>query len=134
MGESDAPALWPSRLVRGLIWLIYFVAWSTALLLPVPVKPGEGLRDPDLLFLFSKSLHVLAYAFFAGLTGWLRPAGRQRWLLIGLLAAHGAATEFLQWYFPELGRYGCVRDVLLDWLGIALGVAVTWNWWRQPAG
>lgn len=134
MDDPEASVLRPTRLIRGLIWLAYMAAWSTALLMPQPVYVGAVLQDPDVIFSVAKSTHVLAYAVFAGLSGWLRLGGRQRFFLLGFLAAHGVITEFLQWYFPALGRYGSVRDVLLDWLGVALGVAVTWKWWRHPAG
>jgi hypothetical protein len=63
------------------------------------------------------------------LTGWLVVRQRTRWLLLALLFGHACGTELLQ-YLMDVGRTGSVRDVGLDWLGIALGVALTWKWYR----
>lgn len=134
MVAPSAEVVWPARSVRWSIWLIYVVSWSAALLVPVPVKPRENsaLLHPLVLFLFSKSLHVAAYALLAVLSGWLRLRGRACWLMMAFLLFHAAATEFLQWLLPT-GRTGCVRDVVLDAVGIGLGMAITWKWWRQEA-
>jgi VanZ family protein len=116
--------MWPSRKIRVLIWFVYVLSWSTALLVPVPSLP-----DPDVQFTVAKALHVAAYAVLALLTLWLRLGGWWRWLLLAFLFAHGVLTEFLQWYFPALGRNGCVADVIRDWVGVTLGLALWFGWW-----
>jgi len=133
MGDANAAALWPTRKVRVLIWGCYVVAWTTALLVPVPPPPVEALRDPDVQFTLAKTLHVAAYALLAILTGWLRLGGPWRWLLLVGLFGHGVLTEFFQWYFPALGRTGCVPDVIRDWVGVTLGLILSWKWWLRKA-
>lgn len=128
MDEASVPAMWPSRRIRGLIWLGYVLSWSTALLVPIPTAPVEALRDPALQFVLAKTLHVTAYALLAILTVWLRLGGWWRWLLLAFLFAHGVLTEFFQWYFPALGRTGCVADVIRDWIGVTLGLALWFGW------
>src|SRR5579859_5349446 len=99
---------------RWLIWLVYVVAWTWALLLPNPdewarallglstIPPGVdvGVRQSVLDFVqsfgFAKGLHVTAYAGFAILSGWLRVPRSSRWLLILLMSLHGMGTEFMQ--------------------------------------
>jgi VanZ family protein len=129
MSMGDVAVMWPSRKTRGLIWLVYTLSWSTALLVPVPQPPVEALRDPVVRFTLAKALHVSAYMLLALLTLWLRPAGAWRWLLLAFLLAHGILTEFFQWYFPSLGRSGCVEDVIRDWVGVSLGLALWFGWW-----
>jgi VanZ family protein len=122
---------------RWPIWGIYTVAWSMALLVPNPVYlvlshgPGGKKIDPALewgLFLFAKTLHVMAYALAAVLTGWLRAPGRWRWVLLAFWSLHACGTEFGQLFVPT--RTGSLRDVGLDHLGLLIGVALTWRWWR----
>jgi VanZ family protein len=120
--------MWPSRRIRGLIWLVYTVSWSTALLVPMPPAPIEALRDPEVEFTVAKGLHVLAYALLTLLTLSLRLDGAWRWVLLAFPFAHGVATESLQWYFAALGRHGCIEDVIRDWVGVALGLALWFGW------
>jgi VanZ family protein len=128
-----AKLLFPPPPMRWLIWALYMVAWTTALLVPVPPQPeGSPLTEPDVRFYFSKAVHVSAYTAFALLTGWLRAPVRWRSWLLALLFAHGAATETLQALLPT-GRHGCVEDVLLDSLGISIGLALSWKWWRRQS-
>jgi VanZ family protein len=112
--------------LRWLIWLFFLTAWTIALLVPIPDTPMPVGDGPDLKWLIGKPLHVSAYAFLTILAAWLPIRGRWR-LLMPLLLVHAGATEFLQ-NFVE--RTGSVRDVLLDWLGISLGLVITWRWWR----
>jgi VanZ family protein len=122
-GDASVSAMWPSRKARVLIWFVYCVSWFTALLVPLPPLP-EAFRDPGVRFTLHKTVHVAAYAVLALLTVWLRPCGWWRWPLIAFLFAHGVLAEFCQWYFPALGRNGSVKDVIRDWLGVALGLAL----------
>jgi VanZ family protein len=121
--EASVSAMWPSRRIRVLIWFVYVLSWSTALLVPVP-----SLGDRDVQFMLAKTLHVAAYAVLALLTLWLRAAGWWHWLLLVFLFAHGVLTEFCQWYFPALRRTGQVADVIRDWVGVALGLALWLGW------
>ena len=115
---------------RWLVWSAFVVCWTVSLLMPVPVQPEEsGLKSREVLFYFSKTLHVGAYAFFTVLSGWLRVPARQRGWLLAFLFVHAAGTETLQALLPT-GRTGRVPDVLLDSLGIVVGVALSWPWWR----
>jgi hypothetical protein len=130
---------------RWVVWWLYVGIWTWALLLPNPdrwvralilpdtVAAGEGHPVREKLlhvvssFVFSKTLHVTGYALLAIVSGWQRVSGRYRWGLLGFMSLHALATEFLQTYAP--GRHPSSRDVSLDHLGIALGVAVSWKWW-----
>jgi VanZ family protein len=114
---------------RWTIWIVFALAWTVALVAPVPET--EELPFGELLVtrkvLFAKSVHVAAYAVFAVLTGWLPVPLRWRPLLMFLLMFHGAATEFIQLHLVY--RSGLLSDVLLDHLGIALGWCASWKWW-----
>src|SRR5208337_1845642 len=114
--------------VRWRLWWTFVVLWTVALLMPLPRLKEKGPEWDDAIFTFSKSVHIGAYAFFAGLSAWLHVPARHRWLLLVFMGLHGAGTEFLQWLLPT-GRNGCLRDVGLDYIGILLGVALTWKWW-----
>jgi len=116
--------------IRWTVWLLFAAAWTTALLMPVPVKPDTGLGSPAVLYGFSKAVHLSAYALFAILTAWLPVRGTARWLLLAFLPVHAAGTEFLQWLLP-MGRTGCVVDVGLDVLGIGMGMGLNWMWRQQ---
>jgi VanZ family protein len=117
---------------RWRIWLAYLAAWTAALLLPVSVGsfPVGGDLQIDLKFLFGKTLHVLAYAVLAGLSGWLRVPYRYRWLLLFFVMAHGTVTELLQRLVPN--RTGELADVGFDHLGVAIGLIATRRWWSEP--
>ncbi len=128
-GGPEAHRLGPR--IRWAVWSLYLLAWSAALLTPHPMGAARALLPSDLRFLAAKALHVSAYALLAILTGWLRAGPRSRWLLLALLSGHAFATEFGQ-RFVAL-RTGSWRDVGLNHLGLLLGVALTWYWWRSPA-
>ena len=130
-GEPISVPLRPSLAVRRWLWLLYAIAWTTALLMPVPFRlpPESGWLVP--LFTFSKLLHICAYALFTGLSAWLRLAVPYRWLLLVLLVGHGMLTEYLQFLMRNIShRTGQWSDVVLDCFGISLGAALTWKWWR----
>jgi VanZ family protein len=122
----DAVAAW----ARWGAWLAALAAWTVALLTPQPVEVGRRVLPEGTLFPAAKVLHVGAYAFLAATAAWLRLARRGRWLLPAALVLHGAATEWLQTFVPP--REGSLRDVALDGLGVAIGLALTWPWWRGP--
>jgi VanZ family protein len=130
MMQSSRRGWWPAKKYRWCFWAVYLAAWSVALLVPMAGGPGWTAGNLDLKLLFSKALHVCAYAVLAGLTGWLEVPCRFRWLLMYVLAAHAMVTEFFQQYVP--GRTGMVQDVGLDLIGVALGCLATWRWWSEP--
>jgi VanZ family protein len=116
---------------RWLIWWIFAIVWSAALLRPEPVHaaevtfPEEGVR-----YVAGKTLHVGAYAVLAVLSSWLPITRPWRWLLLVVLSAHAMGTEFIQQFVPE--RTGSWRDVGFDHIGLILGVLVSWKWWLRP--
>jgi VanZ family protein len=134
MNDSGKHGADPQTFLRWAVWIAFLVLWSTALLVPDPVgfllriKP-DSLELTDLAtFLMAKTLHVTAYAVAAILTGWLRAPGSWRWLLLAFWFLHAGATELGQRFVP--GRTGSLRDVALDHLGLLIGLALSWRWWR----
>jgi len=120
------------RRSRLLLWWIYLIGWTTALVAPIRDQTAWVVTaiNIDLKFLVAKTVHVVGYALFAALTGWLLVPLRARWLMMFLLMSHGTLTELIQEHVE--GRNGNLHDVALDQLGIALGVLFTWRWWRDP--
>ena len=135
------------RVGPWLLWLTYLGAWTWALLVPNPPGLVRALLFPDaaptpdgaevrwqlLLILqsfhFSKVVHVVGYAGFAVCSAWLRLPRRFRWVLLLFLSIHAVGTELLQNLEPT--RHPSWRDVGLDHLGIALGLALTAKWWLE---
>ena len=121
----------PPRLRRWLVWLAYAVLWTTALLVPIPSHPLTlGDVSPSIRFPVAKTIHVLAYAAFAVLTGRLGVRARLRWLPLFVVMAHAPASELLQQLTTT--RTGTLRDVAFDHLGVALGLLASWRWWSAP--
>ncbi len=119
-----------ARKVRWLVWSVYAALWTTALIVPIPDKHSWGLPEMqfDLKFFVAKSAHLSCYALFAMLTGWLRAPRQWRWLLMFVLMGHATLTEMIQ---EQVGRGGALHDVALDHVGIAVGLVLTWKWWRD---
>jgi hypothetical protein len=119
---------------RWWIWGAFVLAWTVALLAPIPPNGPLGLTGFELkpkLFL-TKGLHLSAYAFLAVLTGWLRVPIRYRFILIFFLMAHATYSEVLQYALEEYShRSGTLMDVALDNIGIAIGLALSWRWWTR---
>jgi VanZ family protein len=109
---------------RGLLFLLVLALWTWKLLEPIPVPARITHELSDVArFLLAKGLHLSAYAV---LTVWairLPLSAYGRCFLVGLLALHGVATEIGQTFVP--GRTGSAVDILIDWLGIGLGVVVS---------
>jgi VanZ family protein len=118
---------------RWPIWTVYVIAWTYALLSPLPETSHWKIPDLelDLEYLFSKSVHISAYAVLAVLTAWLRAPVRYRFLLMFFVMVHPTITELLQYAIEYLGRTGALLDVGFDHLGIALGVFLAWKWWVE---
>jgi hypothetical protein len=132
MNEANGKGRGIPQSWRWLLWLGYAAAWTTALLMPVPqvdllTEEGAGI---DLQYLFSKCVHVSAYAVFAGLSAWLRVPARYRAPLLFVVMVHAPATELLQNLTSH--RTGCLEDVGFDHLGVAIGLLLTWRWWTAP--
>jgi len=117
-------------MLRVAIFLAFLVLWTWKLLepQPVPEELRDGLERAGLSFLAAKTLHASGYAFLTVLAVSLPVPRRWNWFLVGLLAWHGVATEIGQTFVPN--RTGRVRDVLIDWLGIGLGLLAAFAWKR----
>lgn len=113
-------------IVRGLGWCLCLTLWTVALLTIYPAQIGQEITPEALRFPAAKCLHVSAYAFLTGYLQWLS-LGRWRWLLLAFLSLHTVGTEFGQLFVP--GRHGQFSDVLIDHIGLALGIALTWRYW-----
>ena len=87
----------------------------------------KGNLGPGYFFSAGKALHLTAYAVFALLTSRL-PSRRRIFILIVVL--HAPLTEFLQQF---TGRTASLWDVGLDWLGVTLGVILSWRRWGGRA-
>ena len=114
--------------------------WATFLLddleqsnLRRQIDTGENPSLDFDIFLLSKLFHVSDYALMAVLTAWLPAPRRLRGLLLLFLSAHAMGTEFVQQLVATTWkRTGTWHDIGLDHVGIALGLALTWKWWRRP--
>jgi hypothetical protein len=135
--------------MRLAFWLVCLGLWTWALLVP---DPGQLLRDlfrqpdaegsgdggyssPLLDFILSDpfwdSVHVIGYAVLTILAGWLKAPPRGRWLLVALLLLHAMLTEYLQDFVPT--RWSSWEDLGFDFLGIGLGMALSYRYWFGPA-
>ena len=118
-------------MTRWLVWTLFCIALTAALVAPVPSP--EELPLGELLVsrrvLVAKSVHVVAYAMFAMLSGWLPVALRWRLFLMFFLMLHAVSTEFIQLHLSY--RSGTLSDVLWDCLGIAVGFGLSWRWWLR---
>lgn len=129
-GESSNVADFPSGRVVGsprrlslhlLVLLVFLGLWTWKLLDPNPVPEAVSAKlQSELRYVAAKCLHACAYGFLTLLAVTLPVPTYWRWFLAALLAAHGVATEIGQTFVP--GRTGTVRDVLIDWAGIGLGL------------
>jgi VanZ family protein len=111
---------------RGLGWCLCIALWTTALLTIFPMHVGRAVMPEAFHFPAAKFLHVSAYAFLTVYLKWL-PLRRGRWLLLAFLSLHAFGTEFCQQFVP--GRHGVLSDVLIDHLGLALGMILTRKCW-----
>ncbi len=126
MADTWNQAQMRKLIVRGLGWCLCVALWTTALLTTYPVHVGEAVAPSGWYFPAAKCLHISAYAFLTVYLTWM-PLGRWRWLLLAFLSLHAAGTEFGQLFVPD--RYGQLSDVLIDHVGLVLGVALTWKRW-----
>lgn len=130
MGEPAPPSAsaW-RKLLPLLAWVLYVLFLSRALLMELPIEPPQDKHRQEQLFLFSKTVHVLAYAGFAILSGGLRLPRPQRWGLILIMSLHALGTEYGQTFLES--RHPSWQDVGFDHIGMMLGIAISWKWWSK---
>lgn len=136
MKTLSRPTGWWSVEYRWAVWFGYvlistvmLIGPSLALMLRQQIDTGDNGDLDYQLFLASKVFHVVDYLGMALLTAWLPAPRRLRIFLLGFVAMHALGTEFLQQYVES--RTPSWRDVGLDYLGILIGVGLTWKWWRS---
>ena len=138
--DAPAPGAAPAGVGAGRVELFRFVVfaaflglWTWKLLEPHPVPEELAAQlGSDWKFVLAKSLHAGAYAFLTVLVFALPVPRRWHWVLVVVLALHGAATEFGQTFVPN--RTGTKRDVIIDWVGIALGCLTRYGVRRLTSG
>jgi VanZ family protein len=116
------------------LFLLLLGVWTWKLLEPSPVPERVAEEIPtDAKFILAKIAHAAAYAVLTVLAAWLPVRKPYFWLVVALLAAHGIATEAAQRFLVP-NRHGSVRDVLIDWAGIGLGLlALEWLGWGRSS-
>lgn len=106
-----------------VLFFLFLGLWTWKLLEPNPVPEVLATGIPtDWKFWLAKALHAGAYAFLTGLASRLPVHRSYFWCIVVFLALHAVGTEIGQSYIPN--RHGSLRDVIIDWLGIGLGVKV----------
>lgn len=90
----------------------------------------DDTKYQELKFIIAKTVHIVTYACWAVLSGWLHLPRPGCWQLLGFLALHAMATEFFQQF---VGRSGSWGDVGLDLVGAALGMLLSWQWWFKAS-
>jgi VanZ family protein len=131
--------------LRWLVFLVYVIAWSAALLTPEPLRiwiafkevlhwqiPDDPEEDPGIQlegYVISKTAHVGAYAVLAIIVAWLGVPWRQRLLLLTAMSLHAMGSEYCQGFVES--RHPSWGDVGLDHLGILLGIGCAWKCWRS---
>lgn len=121
--------------IRVIAWVLFvpaFALWTWKLLEPKPIPDPiyEFLSLYDWLpFLLAKCLHLSGYAFLTALL-WVAVPRRWRWAAVVVMLLHGVGTEIGQTYVPN--RVGNVRDVVIDWCGVAAGMAIGRGVSRMP--
>lgn len=116
------------RAIHLFALLALLALWTWKLLEPQPVPEALAAKlKGETRFVAAKSLHACGYFTLTLLAVTLPVPNYWRWYFAALLALHGVATEVGQTYVP--GRVGSVRDVLIDWIGVATAVLA----WRLTA-
>jgi VanZ family protein len=115
-----------NRRLPWTAWLTVLVLWTALLVAPGHWFPGsKSGRGGG--WGIGEVLHVAAYAALAVAAGWLPATRPARWGVLGLLVAHGAATEFAQTFVPH--RDGAWGDATLDAVSVLAGALASWRWW-----
>ncbi len=113
--------------MRWVLWLVLLTIWTIGLLTTEPVRFNRKYVVPRTDLPVGKFVHVGAYAFLTATAAFLPLPGWRRWLLVLGLSLHGTLTEYLQ-TFIDL-RSGQLLDVLLNHVGIVLGLVLACRWW-----
>jgi VanZ family protein len=115
-----------------VVFLLFLGLWTWKLLEPAPIPEAlEKRLSTDWRFVLAKSLHAGAYAFLTILAATLPVRRPFFWVAVAVIALHGVGTEIGQTYVPS--RHGCMQDVIIDWVGISLGLLGIWAYgyvWR----
>src|SRR5262245_14524353 len=111
------------RVLIPLLWIGLIIPWTWALLVPIPGSTVERVGGPDMSFAISKTLHGGVYAILAIITLSLPLPRMWRFVLLGLLIAHGGITEYFQ-QFVE--RHSSWRDFARDTAGVLAGAGLFW--------
>lgn len=110
-------------MVPFVVFLAFLALWTYELLAENPVPASISSAIPQAWkFWLAKGLHVGAYAFLTLFAAWLPVPRIVFWLLIAGLLLHGIATEVGQAFTAN--RQGSLRDVLLDWVGVGVGLLI----------
>jgi VanZ family protein len=131
MDETIQTDVQPASPWRWMLWVVYVVIWTAALLTTPPVHVAQAVLAPPAIVPTSKLLHVGAYALLAILSGWLHAPWRIRWTLLLFMSCHAAGTEFFQQFVPERGP--SLWDVGIDHFGIAVGLGLSCKWWMKSS-
>ncbi len=115
------------RVLIPLVWVGLLVPWTWALLIPIPGEVVERVGGDENSFLISKTLHCGVYAVLAILTLSLPIGLRWRVALLGLIIAHGGATEYLQQFVQRHSSWG---DFARDTVGVLAGAGLYLLWRR----
>jgi hypothetical protein len=109
------------------LFALFLGLWTWKLLEPNPVpEPVTRGIPTDLKFWLAKGLHLGCYAFLTVLAAWLPVRRPYSWGVVVFLAMHAVGTEIGQSYVPN--RHGSARDVVIDWVGIGVGLLLL-RWW-----
>jgi VanZ family protein len=109
------------RVLPFAAFLLFLGLWTWKLLEPNPVpEPVARGISLDVMFLLAKVAHAAGYAFLTVLASLLPVRRTYFWLVVAALVLHAVGTEIGQTFVDN--RSGSVRDVLIDWIGIALGL------------
>lgn len=115
------------RFAHLVVFAAFVVAWTVALLSPVPGESERMLGGPRGVYLFSSGVHIAANAFLAVLGGTIALFGR-RWIwVIPALAAHSGVIEYMQQF---VGRTASLLDFTLNLVGLAIGGVIALGWRR----
>lgn len=122
--------------IKKLIWRwLPVLAWCSLIfyLSSVPhLAINDGLSD----LLLRKTAHMVEYAtlfllIYRAVIGWKQWS--LRWVIVTLLlaVAYASSDEWHQRFVS--GRHGAAFDVLIDGLGMVIGIAglAWWVWWQR---
>jgi len=114
---------WPAAARRSVTATFFiFINWLL-------LAPAATFHDVHVWLSYQdKIAHVGIFGALSGLVRWSVPAsrgvGRNRVVLILALLTYGAGIEFLQPFMPGSGRSFEWMDLLMDALGVVIGVGL----------